>query len=255
MGDNQQKPSGYDSDGNPYFKARLPSPVSNVVSTENQAINRSNAMANPAAIPSASANDAAIPSASATDAASAVVPPSASANDAASTVVPPSYEAAAADVNAAPVVVAAAPPAPINVLTLATIEPNKPAIIKEVTTGAHYFQFEPAIDLVNPTAALNRLSYGINKIINAKAGDPKSLPDDYVAPAPIPTYGQRAKNALKGVSGFLTRKNKVAPAPMDNSVINEMQPRVGGRRMNTKKNRKRRITRSNRKRVRPSRRR
>jgi hypothetical protein len=242
MGDNQQKPSGYTNDefGNqvPYFKE---SPVSNVVSTENQTINPSNVMANPAAIPSASANDAAIPSASA--------------NDAASTVVPPSYEAAVADVNAAPGVVAAAPPAPINVLTLATIEPNKPAIIKEVTTGAHYFQFEPAIDLVNPTAALNRLSYGINKIINAKAGDPKSLPDDYVAPATIPTYGQRAKNALKGVSGFLTRKNKVAPAPMDNSVINEMQPRVGGRRMNTKKNRKRRITRSNRKRVRPSRRR
>jgi len=220
MGDNQQKPSGYDSDGNPYFKADLPSPVSNVVSTENQTINRDY-----------------------------------SANPAASTDGPPSYEAAVADVNAAPVVVAAEPPAPINVVIFATIEPNKPATIKEVSTGPHFLQFEPAIDLVNPTAALNRLSYGINQTINAKAGDLARLPDDYVAPTPKLTYGQRAKNALKNVSGFLTRKNKVAPAPMDNSVRNEMQPRVGGRRMNTKKNRKRRITWSNRKRVRPSRRR
>ena len=242
MGDNQAKPSGYTEDalGNqvPYFKENVPSPGSNVVSSENQTINRSNAMANTAAIPSASATDAA------------------------STDAPPSYEAAMADVNAAPVVVAAAPPAPvsneINVAIVATIEPNKPATIREVASGSHFLQFEPAIDLVNPTEALNRLSYGINQTINAKAGDlARRLQEDYVAPAPKPTYGQRAKTALKSVSGFLTRKNKVAPEPVavDNSVRNEMQPRVGGRRMNTKKNRKRRITRSNRKRVRPSRRR
>ena len=237
MGDNQAKPSGYTEDalGNqvPYFKENVPSPGSNVVSSENQTINQSNAIANPAAIPSASATDA-----------------------------PPSYEAAVADVNAAPVVVAAAPPAPvsneINVAIVATIEPNKHATIREVASSSHFLQFEPAIDLVNPTEALNRLSYGINQTINAKAGDlARRLQEDYVAPAPKPTYGQRAKTALKSVSGFLTRKNKVAPEPVavDNSVRNVMQPRVGGRRMNTKKNRKRRITRSNRKRARPSRRR
>lgn len=140
----------------------------------------------------------------------------------------------------------------------AMIEPNKPAKIGEIKTNDHSLKFSPEIDLVNPTAALNRLSYGINQTINAKAGDlARRLQEDYVAPAPKPTYGQRAKTALKSVSGFLTRKNKVAPEPVavDNSVRNVMQPRVGGRRMNTKKNRKRRITRSNRKRVRPSRRR
>lgn len=137
----------------------------------------------------------------------------------------------------------------------AVIEPNKPAIINEISTFEHNLKFNPVIDLVNPTAALDRLSYGINQTINAKADDPDELQDDYVAPAPKPTYGQRAKNALKGVSGLFTRKNRVAPEPVaieDSSVRNVMQP--GGRRMNTKKNRKRRITRSNRKRARPSRR-
>ena len=143
----------------------------------------------------------------------------------------------------------------INLNISAMIESNKPAKIGEIKTNEHSLKFSPEIDLVNPTAALDRLSAGIKKIINANAGDPLILDEAYAPPAPKPTYGQRAKNAIKGVSRFFTGTKKVAPEPVvveDSSVRNEMQP--GGRRAHTKKNRKRRITRSNRKRVRPSRR-
>ena len=144
----------------------------------------------------------------------------------------------------------------INLNISAFIEPNKPAKIGEIKTNNHSLKFSPEIDLVNPTAALDRLSSGINQTIKATSADPVILNEAYTPPAPKPTYGQRAKNALKGVSGLFTRKNRVAPETVaieDSSVRNEMQP--GGRRMNTKKNRKPRITRSNRKKVRPSRRR
>lgn len=141
----------------------------------------------------------------------------------------------------------------INLNISAMIESNKPAKIGEIKTNEHSLKFSPEIDLVNPTAALDRLSAGIKKIINANAGDPLILDEAYAPPAPKPTYGQRAKNALKGVSGFFNRTNKVAQEPIDDSVRNAMQP--GGRRVHTKKNRKRRMTKSNRKKVRPSRRR
>ena len=146
----------------------------------------------------------------------------------------------------------------INLNISAMIESNKPAKIGEIKTSEHSLKFSPEIDLVNPTAALDRLSAGIKKIINANAGDPLILDEAYNPTAPPVTRVQKAKNvvknALKGVSGFFTRgTQRVAPAsaPADNSVA--MQP--GGRRVHTKKNRKRRITRSNRKKVRPSRRR
>ena len=141
----------------------------------------------------------------------------------------------------------------INLNISAMIESNKPAKIGEIKTSEHSLKFSPEIDLVNPTAALDRLSAGIKKIINANAGDPLILDEAYTPPAPKPTYGQRAKNALKGVSGFFNRTNKVKQEPIDDSVRNAMQP--GGRRVHTKKNRKRRMTKSNRKKVRPSRRR
>ena len=141
----------------------------------------------------------------------------------------------------------------INLNISAMIESNKPAKIGEIKTNEHSLKFSPEIDLVNPTAALDRLSAGIKKIINANAGDPLILDEAYAPPAPKSTYGERAKKAFKGVRGLFNTTKKVAPAPaiIDNSVIN---PIPGGRRVHTKKNLKRRITRSNRKRVRPSRR-
>jgi hypothetical protein len=145
----------------------------------------------------------------------------------------------------------------INLNISAMIEPNKPAKIGEIKTNEHSLKFSPEIDLVNPTAALDRLSAGIKKIINANAGDPLILDEAYAPPAPQVTRVQKAKNvvknAFKGVSGLFNRTNKVAQEPIDDSVRNAMQP--GGRRGHTKKNRKHRITKSNRKKVRPSRRR
>jgi hypothetical protein len=229
MSVNNEKPAGYDSDGKPYFKE------------DNSNADSSLPMPPPVPTTPAPPLTSEITNAPVLEAA----------------VNAPVLEAA---VNA-PVVVEAADTAStisnlsneINLNISAFIEPNKPAKIGEIKTNLHSLKFTPEIDLVNPTAALDRLSSGINQTIKATSADPLILDEAYTPPAPKPTYGQRAKNALKGVSGFFTKKNTVAPAPIDNSVRNEMQP--GGRRMNTKKNRKRRITISNRKKVRPSRRR
>jgi hypothetical protein len=238
------KPAGYDSDGRPYFKENNSN--ADMATAEESLPPPPPAPTTPA--PPLSPADEPIDEAAANE---AVV--NAPVNEA--VVNEPVPEAPAN----APVNEAIAPAIGSNDINLnisAMIESNKPAKIGEIKTNEHSLKFTPEIDLVNPTAALDRLSAGIKKIINANAGDPLILDEAYTPPAPKPTYGQRAKNALKGVSGFFTRGTQrvaPAPAPTDNSVRNAMQP--GGRRVHTKKNRKRRITRSNRKKVRPSRRR
>jgi hypothetical protein len=150
-----------------------------------------------------------------------------------------------------PVVEAAAPTTnlsnEINLNISAMIQPNKPAKIGEIKTNEHSLKFSPEIDLVNPTEALDRLSSGINQTIKATSADPLILNEAYTPPEQQPTRWQRFKNVI-------TRKNKVAPAPQ-NSVTSPIQTSEGGRRVHTKKNNKRRITKSNRKKVRPSRRR
>jgi hypothetical protein len=150
-----------------------------------------------------------------------------------------------------PVVEAAAPTTnlsnEINLNISAMIQPNKPAKIGEIKTNEHSLKFSPEIDLVNPTEALDRLSSGINQTIKATSADPLILNEAYIPPEQQPTRWQRFKNVI-------TRKNKVAPAPQ-NSVTSPIQTSEGGRRVHTKKNHKRRITKSNRKKVRPSRRR
>ena len=223
MSVNPEKPAGYDSDGKPYYKEDN--------STEGLAAADSS-LPPPPPLPTTPA------------------PPLVPADEPVTDVAPAAEIAPAADI--AP----AAGSNDINLNISAMIEPNKPAKIGEIKTNDHSLKFSPEIDLVNPTAALDRLSAGIKKIINANAGDPLILDEAYAPPAPKPTYGERAKKAIKGVSRFFTGTKKVSPEPVvieDSSVRNEMQP--GGRRAHTKKNRKRRITRSNRKRVRPSRRR
>ena len=229
MSVNPEKPAGYDSDGKPYYKEDN--------STEGLAAADSS-LPPPPPLPTTPA------------------PPLVPADEPVTDIAPAAEIAPAADI--AP----AAGSNDINLNISAMIEPNKPAKIGEIKTNDHSLKFSPEIDLVNPTAALDRLSAGIKKIINANAGDPLMLDEAYNPPAQQPTRVQKAKNvaknAIKGVSRFFTGTKKVAPEPVvieDSSVRNEMQPSMGGRRMHTKKNRKRRITRSNRKKVRPSRRR
>lgn len=230
------KPAGYDSEGKPYYKEDN--------STEGLAA----ALPPPPPLPTTPAPPLVPADESVTEIA-------ASEPVAEAAVTEPLTEAPVNE----PIAEAVAPAAGSNDINLnisAMIEPNKPAKIGEIKTNEHSLKFSPEIDLVNPTAALDRLSAGIKKIINANAGEPLILDEAYAAPAQQPTRWQRTKNAFKGVSGLLNRgTQRVAPAPaaIDNSVRNAMQP--GGRRAHTKKNRKRRITRSNRKKVRPSRRR
>jgi hypothetical protein len=232
MSGNPEKPAGYDSDGNPYFKEDN---SNEGLATAEQSLPPPPPVPTTPAPPLAGDNDPVTEAAANEPVAEGAL-----------------NEPVAEAVTNEPVAPAAGSN-DINLNISAMIESNKPAKIGEIKTNEHTLKFTPEIDLVNPTAALDRLSAGIKKIINANAGDPLILDEAYAPPAPKPTYGQRAKNALKGVSGFFNRTNKVAQEPIDDSVRNAMQP--GGRRGNTKKNRKRRMTKSNRKKVRPSRRR
>lgn len=213
MGDNAEKPAGYDSDGNPYYKTEplLPPPP-----------------------PLAPANEPV------TEVADAAPPaPDASGIDNASIVLPTQSEL--------PNIPLPQPESPETAqlmgnfyegldssngqVKITATKGNDPTIIRINTNGEEFIVNIPVAEPSAPQELANAIHYGKDYKTNPSIA------------AVTPESNSTEKPSLFNRMGrmFGKRSAKVIPS--------------GGRIGNTKKNRKHRITRSNRKRVRPSRRR